>query len=100
MSLVCSTRVFDDVGVTAGRGVGRVAGRGVGRWSGLRWCSMMCSHLLAEVWVVLLVVVGVDGVGFVGVCGWFINLSRVWSGVLAVVWVALMVACGRLLRIH
>lgn len=39
VSVVCSTRVFDDVGVVAGRGVGRVAGRGWCRWCGTSACS-------------------------------------------------------------
>ena len=59
-------------------------------------CSTMWAGLLAEVWVVLLVVVGVDGVGHVRVRG----CSRVWAGVLAVVWVAWLLAGGRLLRVH
>lgn len=44
--------------------------------------------LLAEVWVVLLVVVGVDGAGYVRVRA----CSRVWVVVLAIVWVV-EVAC-------
>lgn len=112
--------MFDDVGITAGRGVGdRVAcprplswryptgfagvcfaivlGLGV-RWPvrGLLvdalwpwWVSMvwaMCVfddvvRSLAEVWVAPLVVVGVDGAGYLRVRA----CSRVWVGVLAVV---------------
>ena len=106
--MVCSTRVFDDVGTSAGRGVGgRVACPRPLPWrypSGFAgvffatvlglvvgwlercllvvavwpwWVSMELGirvfddvgGLLAEVWVVLLVVVGVDGVGYVGVRG-------------------------------
>ena len=51
-SMMCSTRVFDVVGVIAGRGVGRRAGRRRCCWRGLRWCSTLCAWLLAEVWVV------------------------------------------------
>lgn len=49
---MCSTRVFDVVGVIAGRGVGRCAGRRRGRWRGLRWCSTLWAWLLVEGWVV------------------------------------------------
>lgn len=49
---------------------------------------MVWACLLAEVWVVELVVVGVDGAGHLCVRG----CSRVWAGVLVVVWVV-WVAC-------
>ena len=50
---------------------------------------------LAEVWVVELAVVGVDGAGHVRVRA----CSRLWAGVLAVVSVVWLPAGGRLLRV-
>ena len=41
VSMVRAFRVFERVGVPAGRGVGRVAGRGWCRWCGLCACSSM-----------------------------------------------------------
>ena len=67
-----------------------VVGVGGAGFSRVRAC------LLAEVWVVLLVVVGVDGAGYVRVRA----CSRVWAGVLAVVWVAWLLVGGRLLRVQ
>ena len=58
------------------------------RWCGLCAGSRVWACLLAEVWVVLLVVVGVDGAGYVRVRA----CSRVWVVVLAIVWVV-EVAC-------
>ena len=123
LSMVCSTNMFDNVGITAGRGVGgrvtcprplprrhpsgfagvsRVTVLGLGvRWPACCllvvalwpwWVSMgwaMCVfndvvRSLAEVWVVVLVVVGVDGAGHLCVRA----CSRVWVGVLAIVEVA------------
>lgn len=87
VSMVCSTRVFDDVGVTAGRGVGGVAGRGWCRWCGTFTC--------------LRVFEGVGGCAGrrLGCSGgrWWTTFacSRVWSRLLAVVlvvWVV-WVAC-------
>src|SRR5699024_11845188 len=52
LSMVCSTRVFDSVGVVVGRGRGRRAGRRRCRWRGLRWYSTLWACLLAEGWVV------------------------------------------------
>lgn len=69
MSVGLAFRVFDVVNVLGGCGVGRGAGRRRCRWGGLRACSMMCSHLLPEVWVALLVVVGVDGAGHLRIRG-------------------------------
>ena len=52
-------------------------GRGWCRWGWFFACSRVWACLLAEVWVVLLVVVGVDGAGYVRVRG----CSRVFEGV-------------------
>src|SRR5699024_9226649 len=51
-------RVFEVVGVVAGRGVGCPGGRGRCWWCGLRWCSTLWAWLLAEDWVVVRVVAG------------------------------------------
>ena len=82
------TRVFDDVGVVAGRGVGCPAGRGRCRWRVLRWCLTLCAYLLAENWVVE----GVVAVrcrcrwGWLFVCStsWLCSMAEVWVVVLAV----------------
>lgn len=127
--------MFDNVGVTAGRGMGcRVAcprpllwrypsgfagvcfaivlGLGV-RWSvrGLLvdalWPLLVSMgrafrvfddvvRSLAEVLVVLLVVIGVDGADYLHVRA----CSRVWACLLAVVWVVWLLVGGRLLRVH
>ena len=39
VSMVCSTSMFDDVGVSGGRGMGRGEGRTCGRPAGLQTCS-------------------------------------------------------------
>ena len=52
VSMVCSTRVFDVVGVADGRGVGRHRGRRRCRWCELRGCSRLWAWLLVEGWVV------------------------------------------------
>ena len=70
----------------------------------LLWVSMgqaMCVfddvvRSLAEVWVAPLVVVGVDGAGYVRVRG----CSRLWACVLAVVSVVWLLVGGRLLRVQ
>ena len=51
LSMMCSTRVFDVVGVVAGRGVGCPAGRCRCRWCVPQACSMTWARLLVEVWV-------------------------------------------------
>lgn len=71
-------------------------GRGCCRWSGLFVCSRLWLCSMAEDWVVVLAVAGVDGAEHLRVRA----CSRVWAGVLAVVWVVLVVAGGRLLRVH
>src|SRR5699024_9172803 len=48
LSMVCSTRVFDSVGVAAGRGRGRRVGRCRCCLRGLRCCSTLWVCLLAE----------------------------------------------------
>src|SRR5699024_11227925 len=81
LSVGLAFRVFDNVGASAGRELGRCAGRRRCRWCVPQECSTLWVWLLAEVWVVLLVVVGVDGAGHLRVRA----CSRLWAGVLAVV---------------
>ena len=84
LSMMCSTRVFDVVGVVAGRGVGCPAGRGRCRWRVLRWCLTLCAYLLAENWVVE----GVVAVRCRCRWGWLFVCSMTWARLLAEVWVA------------
>lgn len=80
-SMVCSTRVFDVVGVVAGRGVGRFAGRSCCRRCGLRWCSRVFDG------VGVLAGRGVGRVAGRLWCRWsgLRWCSRVWACLLAVV---------------
>ena len=60
-------------------------------WVSMVWAISVFDDVvrsLAEVWVAPLVVVGVDGAGYVRVRG----CSRAWAGLLVVVWVV-WVAC-------
>src|SRR5699024_10159993 len=66
------------------------------RWCRLRVCSRVWAGLLAVVWVVVLVVVGVDGEGHLRVRA----CSRLRACLLAVVWVAWLLVGGRLVRVH
>src|SRR5699024_6434805 len=52
LSMVCSTRVFDSVGVTGGRGRGPRAGRRSCCWRLLRSCSPLGAGVLAAFWTV------------------------------------------------
>ena len=77
--LLVAVVVVDDVFHKSVRGCGRgwwsrvwvvalpTCGRRRCWWVGSQECSMMWAWLLAEVWVVLLAVAGVDGVCFGGV---------------------------------
>lgn len=84
VSMVRAFRVFERVGVPAGRGLGRVAGRYGCRWRGLSACSSMFEG------------VGVPAgrrLGRLVACWWTtFACSRVLVGLLAVVWVV-WVAC-------
>ena len=62
LSIAYSTRVFDVVGVAAGRGVGCPGGRGRCRWGWLFVCSRLWLCSMAADWVVVLAVAVVDGV--------------------------------------
>src|SRR5699024_8742912 len=51
LSVGLAFRVVEDVGASAGRGLGRGAGRRVCRWGVPQECSVAWVSLLAEVWV-------------------------------------------------
>ena len=128
LSMVCSTNMFDDVGVTAGRGMGHRAScprplPGVTRPASPGCASPQCWGLVCggrcvacswPWWVSMELGIRVfddmGGAAGRGVCRgegrrwcrWcgLSACSRVWVGVLAVVWVVLVVAGGRLLRVQ
>ena len=86
LSMMCSTRVFDVVGVVAGRGVGCCAGRGRCRWRVLRWCLTLCAYLLAENWAVE----GVVAVRCRCRWVWLFVCSTLWAWLLAADWVVVL----------